>query len=56
MADPFKLRTSGDRTKLRSTNNETLRAGVPSVGQPTQKRSQSVPTGSGYRDRIPKWN
>lgn len=29
---------------------------VPSVGQPVQKRSQNIPTMSGYRDRPGKWN
>ncbi len=28
----------------------------PSVGQPTQHRTQGIPTGSGFRDRPGRWN
>lgn len=30
--------------------------GPAAVGQPTQVRTWGIPTGSGYRDRIGKWN
>lgn len=29
---------------------------VPPVGQPTMIRTQGVPTGPGYKDRVKKWN
>ncbi len=57
MPDPFKLRGSDDTTKLRSTNDETLRgAGAAPVGQPVQFRTWGIPTASGSRARTGGWN
>lgn len=57
--DVFELRiewTDGTHLDFYPGSFPTVTADIPFVGQPTQIRTQGVPTGSGFRDRPGKYN
>lgn len=58
------LHISGNGERVAKTYDDTtttapkldIDSTPPSAGQPTQHRTQGIPTGSGYRDRPGRWN